>query len=300
MIEKVNTFFTFCMKINEIRPQESEFTEVLEHIALKPELLYYRGILPEKRVKTVAIVGSRRNTKYGEEIAYTLAKELAKRGVVVVSGLALGIDSIAHRGALDGGGVTIGILGTEIERIYPREHVGLAEKMIENGGAVMSEYHIGDKIFPKTSFLERNRLISGLSDAVVVVEAAERSGTLNTAMHALDQGKELFAVPGDITHAMSAGCNSLLQHGAYPYTKPDDVLDFLFPVKHKKKSKQMVIFGDTEEETKILQALMSGMEDGEEIMMKLGMGVTEFNQTVTLLEIKGLIKSLGANKWVLG
>ena len=125
--KKVNTFFTFFMKINQIRPQDNEYTKGLDMIALKPKTLYYYGKWPEQRVKTVAIVGSRKNTKYGEEIAHKLAFELAKRGVIVVSGLAYGIDSIAARGALDGGGKTIAILGTEIEKIYPQRHIGLAE-----------------------------------------------------------------------------------------------------------------------------------------------------------------------------
>ncbi len=289
------------MKINQILPQENEFTEVLEDIALMPKILYYRGKLPEKRVKTVAIVGARRNTRYGEEVAYRLAFELAKRGVVVVSGLAFGIDSIAHKGALDGGGVTIGVLGTEIEKIYPREHEGLAEKMIEQGGAVISEYRLGAKIFPKTTFLERNRIVSGLADVVVVVEAAERSGSLNTAMHALEQGKDLLAVPGDINRPLSAGCNALIRQGANPYTKPDDVLDILFPNhRNKKPHGQLLIFGDNDEETKVLKALAEGLRDGEEIMAKIKMETTEFNQTITMLEIKGNVRSLGANKWTLG
>lgn len=300
MEKKVNTFSIKMQKINHIRPDKNKFTEVLCDIAVMPEMLYYYGKLPEKRVKTVAIVGSRHNTKYGEEVAYELAYKLAEKGVIVVSGLAFGIDSIAHRGAVDAGGVTIGVLGTEIEKIYPREHIGLARQMIELGGAVMSELKRGDKYFPKTAFLRRNRIISGLSDVVVVVEAAERSGSLNTAMHALEQGKELFAVPGNITNPYSQGCNKLIKQGAEPYTSPDDVLEMLFPAKGKKKAEvgQLVIFGDTDEETEILKLLYGGIDDGDEIMMKLGMDNGEFSQTMTMLEIKGRVKALGGNKWV--
>ena len=289
------------MKINEIRPQESKFTEVLETIALKPKMLYYYGNLPENRVKTVAIVGARRNTRYGEEVAYKLAFELARQGVIVISGLAFGIDSVAHRGALDGGGVTIGVLGTEIERIYPREHEKLALRMIEQGGAVMSEYREGDKIYPnKGSFLMRNRIISGLADVVVVVEAAEKSGSLNTAMHALEQNKELLAVPGDINRPLSAGCNALIKQGANPYTSPEDVLNILFPAPKKRKNQQQMIFGDTEEETEILKLVSEGVRDGEEIMARIKMDVGAFNRTITMLEIKGRVRSLGANNWTLG
>ena len=289
------------MKINKIRPQENKFTEVLGTIALKPEMLYYYGILPEKRVPTVGIVGSRRNTRYGEEVAYKLAYEVAKRGGIVISGLAYGIDSVAHRGAVDANGITIGILGTEIENIYPKAHIDLARKMINLGGAVMSEWKEGDELFPqKTSFLMRNRLISGLSDAVVVVEAATKSGSLNTAMHALDQNKKLFAVPGNITNPYSQGCNMLIKEGAEPYTKPDDVLDILFPKpKLRKNSSQLEIFGDDEKETKILQLLYQGITDGEEITEKSEISIEDFNQTITILEIKGRVRSLGANQWTI-
>ena len=130
------------MKINEIRPQDSKYLQGLESIALKPKLLYYYGNWPKNRVKTVAIVGARKNTRYGEEVAYKLANALGERGIIVVSGLAYGIDSIAAQGCLDGGGKTIAILGTEIERIYPTSHIALAEKIIENGGVVASEYPV--------------------------------------------------------------------------------------------------------------------------------------------------------------
>lgn len=291
------------MKINEILPQENKFTEVLETLALKPKMLYFYGKLPEKREKTVAIVGSRRNTRYGEEVAYKLAYELAKRGVVVVSGLAYGIDSIAHRGAVDAGGVTIGVLGTQIEKIYPRTNLDLARKMIEQGGAIISEWHEGDEVFPdKGSFLMRNRIISGLSDAVIVVEAAIKSGSLNTAMHALDQNKMLFAVPGNINNPCSQGCNKLIQQGAEPLTEVKDVLDFFFPVKKGRKKKnddQLLLLGDDENETKILKMLMEGVSDGSEIVEKTGISVSDFNKTATMLEIKGRIRALGANQWAL-
>ncbi len=288
------------MKINEIRPQDNKFTEVLDTIAVKPKMLYFYGKLPEKREKTVAIVGSRRNTRYGEEIAYRLAFELAKKGVIVISGLAYGIDAIAHKGAVDAKGVTIGILGTEIENFYPKGNIELARKMIELGGAVLSEYHEGDKIFPgKGSFLQRNRLISGLADAVIVVEAAEKSGSLNTATHALDQNKMLFAVPGNITNPYSQGCNKLIKEGAEPCTGVSDIIDFFFPVKkiRRKKGQELLIFGDDENETKILKMMYEGVSDGSEIVEKTGMSVSDFNQTVTILEIKGRVRALGANQW---
>jgi DNA processing protein len=299
-------FSHFSEKINQISPLESDFTEVLNSIALKPKILYFYGKMPEnvskQRPKTVAIVGSRHNTKYGEEVAYKLAYELAKHNVIVISGLAYGIDSIGHQGCLDGGGTTIAVLGTPIDQIYPRNHLKLAEEILAKNGAIISEYAPGAKVFMRTSFLERNRLIAGLSDIVVVVEAAEQSGSLNTATHAIEQGKTVFAVPGNITNPYSQGCNKLIKQGAFPYTEPDDVLRELFPEEYYKKQKRLKkshLVGDTDVETLILQAIASGLRKGEEIMQATNLPPEVFNQTVTLLEIKGRLRALGMNTWSL-
>ena len=329
----MSTLFShFSTKINQISPLEHNFTEVLEAIALKPKTLYFYGKMPENmsktdtqktikqhknrqktstknrtetktiRQKTVAIVGSRHNTKYGEEIAYKLAYELGKCGAVVVSGLAFGIDSIAHRGCLDAGGIAVAVLGTPINRIYPATHTPLAREIIEKNGAVISEYAPDAKVFPRVSFLERNRIISGLSDIVVVVEAAEKSGSLNTATHAINQGKYVFAVPGNITNPYSQGCNKLIKQGAIPYTEPKDVLELLYPenyTKERKKLHQTSLFGDNDIETKILQSLAEGLRSGEDIMAKNHFPPEIFNETITILEIKSRVRSLGANNWSL-
>ena len=258
-----------------------------------------RGQVSEEAPKTVAIVGARKNTPYGEDVAFKAAYELAKRGVVVISGLAFGIDSIAHRGALAAGGVTVGVLGTSIDRIYPTAHVGLAREMIEKGGAIISEYAPGTAMH-SWRFLERNRIISGLADAVIVVEANVKSGSLNTASHALEQGRELFAVPGDINRPLSQGCNRLISQGANPYTCVEDVLNYLFPTPEKRKNaEQMSLFGDNKDETAVLQALAKGISSGEEILKETGMEASKFNQTVTMLEIKRRIRALGMNRWAL-
>lgn len=322
-------FTDFFAKINQITPLEAKFTEVLDSIALKPKMLYFRGKLPENvskngkktRPKTVAIVGSRHNTRYGEDIAYKMAYELAKNGAVIVSGLAYGIDSIAHRGCLDAGGKTVAVLGTPIDKIYPRTHASLAREIVEKNGAILSEYAPRTKEYKnaplavdeaekdgrrllnyKSTFLHRNRLISGLSDVIVIVEAAEHSGTLNTAAHALNQGKDVFAVPGNINNPYSIGCNKLIKQGAIPYTEPDDLLKLLFPesfTKKLKKPKKSSLIGDSEEETKILKALSEGFSDGEKIIQTFDITTELFNETITLLEIKGLVRSLGMNCWTL-
>ena len=318
-------FSYFFEKINQISPLENNFTEVLDAIALKPKILYFYGKMPEnvskQRPKTVAIVGSRHNTKYGEEVAYKLAYELAKHNVIVISGLAFGIDSIAHRGCLDAGGTTIAVLGTRIDDIYPKAHRPLATEIIKQNGAIISEYpSLKDPTAPfapvefvdeltgcrridqKASFLYRNRLIAGLSDIVVVVEAAERSGSLNTATHAIEQGKTVYAVPGNITSPYSQGCNKLIKQGALPYTEPSDILQELFPEEYLKKQKRLKkahLIGDTDVETIILKAIAEGLRKGDDIMRATHLPPEIFNQTVTLLEIKGRIRSLGMNTWSL-
>ncbi|MDO5451569.1 MAG: DNA-processing protein DprA [Candidatus Saccharibacteria bacterium] len=305
-------FSHFFTKINQISPLEHDFTEVLEGIALKPKTLYFRGKLPENvvkggvlsRPKTVAIVGSRHNTSYGKEVAYNLAYQLAKKGVVIISGLAYGIDSIGHQGCLDAGGTTVAVLGTPINEIYPRSHVSLAKEIIKQNGAIVSEYAPGENCYPNTtSFLCRNRIISGLAEIVVIVEAAEKSGSLNTATHALEQGKTVFAVPGNISNPYSQGCNKLIRQGALPYTEPSDILRELFPedyVKKHRKLRQEQLVGDTDVETKILQAVASGARSGEEIMASTHLPPEIFNQTVTLLEVKSRLRPLGMNNWSLG
>ena len=292
------------MKINEIRPQDNEYLQILNFIALKPKLLYYYGNWPKKRIKTVAIVGARKCTKYGEEVAYKLARALGEKGIIVISGLAYGIDSIAARGCLDGGGKTIAILGTEIERIYPREHISLANKIVEEGGVVASEYHLGDDLGQhRASFLFRNRIISALSDAVVVIEAREKSGSLNTAAHAIEQGKDLFAVPGDINRQTSQGCNRLIMSGANPFLSVEDFLKYLIPsnkVRSKKaKEAQISLFASNNDEHAIMQLLSEDIRDGDIVMDRLNMDASTFNQSITMLEIKGAVRSLGANYWTL-
>jgi DNA processing protein len=190
-----------------------------------PPQLFIRGRVKLLVEPAVAVVGARSCSAYGAQVARMLGRELASAGLVVVSGLARGIDGEAHRGALDAGGPTVAVLGCGIDRDYPRAHAGLAER-IRGNGAVVSEYAPGTEPAP-WRFPARNRIIAGLCLATVVVEARERSGALITADFALELGREVFAVPGEITAALSAGTNDLLRQGAAPLLSPDDVLSAL-------------------------------------------------------------------------
>ncbi|MCL2095123.1 DNA-protecting protein DprA [Candidatus Saccharibacteria bacterium] len=289
------------LKINEIVPDEADFTSLLSSIPLSPKMLYYCGILPKKRVKSVAIVGSRKPTKYGLDIAFSWARELAERGVVVISGLALGIDAAAHRGALAGregnlhsgapragqslfenpsGVTTIAVLGTRIDQVYPASNQELGEEIMKCG-AVISEYPVGAVGYPG-NFLNRNRIVSGLADAVLVVEANERSGSLATAEHARRQGRPVFAVPADITRPLSAGCNALLKQGAMVATSVDDILAVVAPEllppkkKARKKGRQAT-----------LAEMLRAGQPTEQILEALGIDVVTLNMRKTELELRG-------------
>lgn len=279
---------------------ESSFLAPLKDIPNPPQKLWQIGQLPKLRDETgawrkrVAIIGSRRSTDYGNNIAYETARNLAMRGVIIISGMAYGIDAQAHRGCLSAGGTTVAIWGTAIDKPYPSANYALA-KRIAQGGAILSEYA------PKTPtkiwhFLERNRLVSGLADLVLIVEASDRSGTLTTASLALDQGREVFVVPGNIDRPMSRGCNRLIRSGAQIFT---DINDLYFALGLKNKAFELDLSKLAGDEASVAKMIQAGVSAGEEIMQKLALSVSSFNQTITLLEVKGIIRATGANTWQL-
>ena len=288
------------MEINRIRPDEHNFTQRLASIANPPKSLCFMGNLPDSGAPVVAIVGSRKPSAYGREVTEQLASDLAKAGCIIVSGLALGIDGIAQRAALEAGGTVIGVIPNELPDISPQTNYKLAMNIIEKGGAILSEWQKGDgKVVNRWSFLERNRLVSGLADAVIITEAAERSGTLNTAAHALSQGRDVFAVPGNITSPLSAGCNALLKQGAYPVTEAKDVLHIIAPEQLKKPDQNQLPLSSSPEETIIINLIASGVRSGDQLQQQSGLSASNFSTALTMLEINGVIKPLGANNWTL-
>lgn len=288
------------MEINRIRPDEHNFTQRLASIANPPKSLCFMGTLPTSGAPVVAIVGSRKPSAYGREVTEQLASDLAKAGCIIVSGLALGIDGIAQRAALEAGGTVIGVIPNELPDISPQTNYKLAMNIIKNGGAILSEWKKGDgKVVNRWSFLERNRLVSGLADAVIITEAAERSGTLNTAAHALSQGRDVFAVPGNITSPLSAGCNALLKQGAYPATEAKDILQIIAPEQLKKSDQSQLPLGSSPEETIIINLIASGVRSGDQLQQQSGLSASNFSTALTMLEINGVIKPLGANNWTL-
>ena len=289
------------MEINRIRPDEHNFTQRLASIANPPKSLCFMGTLPTSGAPVVAIVGSRKPSAYGREVTEQLAGDLAKAGCIIVSGLALGIDGIAQKAALEAGGTVIGVIPNELPDISPQTNYKLAMNIIKNGGAILSEWKKGDgKIVNRWSFLERNRLVSGLADAVIITEAAERSGTLNTAAHALSQGRDVFAVPGNITSPLSAGCNALLKQGALVATTATDILNVIAPSATQSATDQAVIpLGETPAENTIIDLLRTGLRDGDQLQQQSGLNPADFATALTMLEINGVIKPLGANNWAL-
>lgn len=291
------------MKINRIHPDDHAFTQRLVDIADAPETLYYIGDLPKTVAPVVAIVGTRKPTAYGTEVTQRLAHDLAKRGVVIISGLALGVDAIAHKTTLEAGGTTLAVITNQLPDISPRTNINLAKQIITSGGAIISEFGPGQAgVIGKHSFLRRNRLVSGLADAIIITEAAAKSGTLNTAGHALAQGREVFVVPGNITSPLSEGCNGLLKQGATPITEARDVIEIIAPqliAPVGRKTQSSMLFGDTPAETTILQLIAKGERDGEGLQQLSSLSAADFATTMTTLELNDRIYPLGSNQWAL-
>ncbi|HEX8762363.1 MAG TPA: DNA-processing protein DprA [Candidatus Saccharimonadales bacterium] len=280
-----------------IQSKAVDIPNVLQQIPDPPERLFLKNSgnnwLECLLAPMVAIVGSRKFSAYGRQVTERLATELAKAGIVIVSGLAMGIDSIAHKAALEVGGRTVAVLAGGLDNIYPAINQQLAGRIVQQGGALLSEYEDGMPALPY-QFIARNRLISGLSRAVIVSEAAVKSGSLHTANFALEQGREVLAVPGNITSSGSGGTNSLIKIGATPITDIRDVFDVLGI---RKPEQKVVTRGSTPQEQKILDLLRSGQSDGTMLLSASGLQISQYNQTITMLEITGKIRALGNNQW---
>lgn len=278
----------------KIAPDQHSFTKDINTCLAEPvKSLWCNGTLPEQRQPAVAIVGTRKPTTYGKEVTARLAGELAAQGVVIISGLALGIDGIAHEAALEAGGITIAVLPTSLEQIYPYIHRSLAKRIVERGGALLSEYNPGDQVY-KSNFLARNRIVSALADGLLITEAAQHSGTTTTAAFALEQGKPVMAIPGNITSPLSVGCNQLLQRGARLITCCNEVLEEIGCVL---PATPAVPAAQTPEQQAILMLIASGLRDGDQLLLQSQLTPSLFSQTITLLELQGKVRPLGANQW---
>jgi DNA processing protein len=276
--------------------QDEVYPLRLKEINQPPPVLYIRGEYLPDDLFAVAVVGTRRVTPYGRQITEELSSFLAANGMTVISGLARGVDSVAHKSALKAGGRTIGILGSGVDRIYPPEHRGLAEQMMESG-AIISDYAPGTP--PDASnFPPRNRIISGLSLAVVVIEAGETSGALITAEFAAEQGREVFAVPGSILAPQSKGTNKLIQSGALPLLSVNDLMQALDITRvGEQKAARKVVPGDAIE-AKLLSVLGNEPLHVDEIRNQSELPIEKVSSVLALMELKGMVRQVGGMNYV--
>ena len=262
-----------------------------------PHVLYVRGEYLQSDSVSVAIVGTRAMTSYGREMSSRLASEFASFGITVVSGLALGIDAEAQRSALKAGGRTIAVLASGLDIISPYSNKALALELIKGNGALVSEYPLGHVPF-RSDFALRNRLISAISQAVVVVEGRMKSGTFYTVNAAADQGRPVFAVPGQATSPASEAPNYLIQNGAKLITSAKDVIDELnLQIKANSRNLKKII-PEGENEAEILSALSVEPLHLDEIVRILGLATAVVSARLTIMEMKGLIKNLGNNMFI--
>lgn len=275
---------------------DEDYPKLLREINQSPPVLYVKGKLLPSDEFSVAMVGTRRVSPYGQQIARDASIFLAGHGLTIVSGLARGVDGLAHQNALKAGGRTIAVLGSGVDVIYPPEHRMLAEAIVENG-AVISDYPMGTQ--PEgINFPPRNRIISGLSLATIVVEAGERSGALITADFAVDQGRDVFAVPGNILSPVSKGTNWLIQNGAYPMVSPQDVLDVLnlSEVEAIQTARQVLPADPTE--AKILNIVNYEPTHIDDISNAVGYPIEKVSAALTMMELKGMVQHVGGMRYV--
>ena len=272
---------------------DADYPNRLKEADDAPPVLYVRGALTVVDDRAISIVGTRKATRYGRDVTFDLARQLAQQGITIVSGLAHGIDSAAHRGALKAGGRTIAVLGCGIDMIYPRDHTELAQKIAANG-AIISEFPVGTQPIA-SNFPRRNRIVSGLSLGVLVTEAPEHSGALITAELAADQGREVFAVPSNIFNAMGRGANRLIQEGAKLVTGVEDILEELDIAYQNADVRTTTeqIAPESETERRLLQHLDVDPIHIDDLARLTGLPVQEVSSTLTILELKGVAQMVG-------
>lgn len=286
-------------KIDTITILDKDYPESLYHIYDSPKVIYKKGKMLEEDKLAIGLVGSRRSTQYGQWATEKFVGELIKLDVTIISGLAMGIDAVAHRAALDAGGRTIAVLGNGFATVYPSRNRLLYEE-IPKHGAIITEYPY--EVPPLAyNFPQRNRLISGLALGVIVIEAQEKSGSLITAHHALEQGKEVFALPGNINSVFSRGTNKLIKDGAKILMDVEDIIEEIYELREKNKEKKKEEIDYTalsSLEAKILDIISEGPIHADIIAAKTGIDIATVSGILTILEIKGLIKELAGRNFV--
>ncbi|MBU7008253.1 DNA-processing protein DprA [Phosphitispora fastidiosa] len=289
--------------IGVISIEEPEYPLLLKNIFDPPKILYFKGKKSILNKEMFAIVGARKATHYGLTAARAIAGELSHAGLGIVSGMARGIDTAAHRGALDSGGITIAVLGCGVDVVYPRENRNIMEEIIQKG-AVISEFPPGTSPVAG-NFPQRNRLISGLSCGVLVIEAAEKSGSLITVDFALEQGREVFAVPGQVTNRMNRGCHRLIRQGACLVENAGDILEELglaVPDQGVLPGRELCgVSGNiylTDEEKRVYNIISDDPISSETIICSTGIRPSEVMSMLLVMELKGLVRQLPGQRYV--
>lgn len=276
---------------------DPDYPPSLRELYDAPPFLFVAGHLTDDDIRAIAIVGSRTASDYGKMTASELAGQLSRHGVTIVSGMAVGVDSASHRGALEAGGRTIAVMGSGIDIIYPTESRKLYRQIIDNG-AVISEFFPGTKPSPG-HFPRRNRIIAGLSQGVVVVEAGNRSGALLTADLALAQQKKLFAVPGNLSSRLSAGTNALIKSGAYLLTSYEDIFSVLPELKKGYiVTQERVASNLTEGENLVLKYISASPIQLDTLVRACGVSVSDAASYLLSLELRGLVKQLSGKRFI--
>jgi len=280
--------------IKTISIKDKNYPKLLKEIKDVPEVLYYRGEIWAEE-NCFAVVGTRRCSAYGKQVALEIAGDLAETGLTIVSGLAPGIDTFAHLAVVERGKRTIAVLGTGIDEksIYPQENLKLARKILELGGSLISEYPSGTH-GSEFTFPQRNRIISGISLGVLIIEAKQKSGALITANWAKKQGRKIFAIPGPIHSSNSKGCHYLIKQGAKLVENANDILKEL-NLNLSISEINRVVKGENEEENLILGVLKEEALDVDKIIEKTKLSVAKVAGTLAILEIKGKVRNLGGN-----
>jgi DNA processing protein len=284
--------------VNSLKPNDNCYPDSLNFISKPPKQLFWMGNEPSNwlDLPKVAIVGSRKITPYGKDVTNRLATALAQAGVAILSGLAFGVDAMAHEATVKASGMAIAVLPTSLDNIQPVSNRQLASKILETKGTLITEYPNGSFV-SKVNFIERNRIVSGLCDVLLITEAAVNSGSLHTARFALEQGKTVMAVPGNINSPTSEGCNNLIKSGAVPVTTAEDVF---FALKiNPSKQKQSRAFKGSTAEKQILQLISEGISVQEELALAAKLDGQNIGSVLTMLEINGQIRSLGAGQWAI-
>lgn len=283
--------------IRVITIKDSAYPKLLKEIYSPPALIYIKGNLPENLNFSLAVVGTRKTTTYGRLITPEIVKELAKAGLTIISGLAFGIDALAHQSCLEVNGRTIAVLGCGLDKIYPLANYRLGQEIVEKNSAIISEYPIGTLPL-KQHFPVRNRIIAGLARGVLVIEGSQDSGSLITAKCALEQNREVLAVPGNIYNKTSAGPNNLIKMGAKAVTNATDVLEALDLEFAQQYIKNKEIIAETKEEEILLKFLSSEPIHIDELIQKSKLNTSVISSTLTMMEMTGKVKNIGGMHYI--